>query len=70
MRETEQRVHVRERGEQGVEVEVTYPNTLEMEDVQKTEMFESVKEYLMQIRLLNDDKVNYEYYHKGKDLDN
>ena len=56
--------------EQGVEVEVMYPNTLEMEDVQKTEMFESVKEYLMQIRLLNDDKVNYEYYHKGKDLDN
>ena len=56
--------------EQGVEVEVMYPNTLEMEDVQKTEMFESVKEYLMQSRLLNDDKVNYEYHHMGKDLDN
>ena len=41
-----------------------------MEDVQKTEMFESVKEYLMQSRLLNDDKVNYEYHHMGKDLDN
>lgn len=44
--------------------------TLEMEDVQKTEMFESVKEYLMQSRLLNDGKVNYEYHHMGKDLDN
>ena len=49
---------------QGMEVEVMYPNTL---DVQITEM---MKEYSMQSRLLNVGKVNYEYHHMGEDLDN
>ena len=52
---------------QGMEVEVMYPNTLEMGDVQITEM---MKEYSMQSRLLNVGKVNYEYHHMGEDLDN
>ena len=40
-----------------MDVEVMYPNTLEMEDVQITE---TMKEYSMQSRLLNVGKVKYD----------